>query len=59
MTEKQLAAMLKVQFTPTRNFRQGSEHCRELATAATGGGKADTLKGIACRAADGEWVFKS
>lgn len=45
--------------TPTRNFKQGSEPCREFTTAVSAGKKKDTVKGVACRRGDGEWIFKS
>ena len=45
--------------TPTRNFKQGNESCREFTTALASGKKAETVKGIACRKANGEWVFKT
>jgi len=45
--------------TPTRNFKRGSEACREFTTAVSHGKKKDSVKGVACRGKDGDWVFKS
>jgi surface antigen len=44
--------------TPTRNFKQGNEACREFTTAVSTGKKRDSVKGVACRSGEGEWVFK-
>ncbi|MDF3010449.1 MAG: uncharacterized protein K0S03_1245 [Burkholderiales bacterium] len=44
--------------TPTRNFKQGNEACREFTTAVSAGKKRDSVKGVACRSGEGEWVFK-
>ena len=46
---------------PTRRaarFKQGSEACREFTTALSSGKKKDSVKGVACRSGEGEWVFK-
>lgn len=45
--------------TPTAAFKEGSVPCRRFTTVLTAGKKKDTLKGAACRQADGEWVFKA
>jgi surface antigen len=47
--------------TPTRGFKEGSTPCREFTTQVSTGkkGKRDTVKGVACRRGDGEWVFRS
>jgi surface antigen len=48
--------------TPTRNFVDGKEHCREFTTELSGGskgGKKDKVTGVACRGAKGAWVFKA
>ena len=45
--------------TPTRNFKQGKEACREFTTAVSSGKKKDSVKGVACRGGGGEWVFRS
>jgi surface antigen len=44
--------------TPTRDFKQGSEACREFTTALRKGETKDSVKGVACRGGNGEWVFK-
>lgn len=48
--------------TPTRNFRQQNQACREF-VAELGGGKGtkkkDKVTGVACRRGSGEWVFKT
>jgi surface antigen len=48
--------------TPTRNFRQQNQSCREF-VAELGGGKGknkkDMVTGVACRRGSGEWVFKT
>jgi len=44
--------------TPTRNFKQGNTPCREFTTAVSAGRKKDSVKGVACRSGEGEWVFK-
>ncbi|HZO04387.1 MAG TPA: RT0821/Lpp0805 family surface protein [Burkholderiales bacterium] len=47
--------------TPTRNFVDGKDHCREFTTELSSGkgGKKDRVSGVACRGAKGEWLFKS
>ena len=45
--------------TPTRNFKQGNASCREFTTAVSAGRKKDSVKGVACRRGDGEWVLGS
>jgi surface antigen len=47
--------------TPTRNFRDGQQACREFKTelSSTRNGKKDTVAGVACRRPGGEWVFKA
>ena len=45
--------------TPTRDFKQGKEACREFTTAVARGKKADSVKGVACRRGGaGEWEFR-
>lgn len=48
--------------TPTRNFTQQNQSCREF-VAELGGGKGkkktDKVTGVACRRGGGEWVFKT
>lgn len=48
--------------TPTRNFTEGNQACREFTTElAVGKGKKkkDKVSGIACRRGNGDWVFKA
>jgi surface antigen len=46
--------------TPTRDFRDGKQACREFTTELSGrGGQADRMTGVACRRANGEWAFRS
>lgn len=47
--------------TPTRNFQEGKEHCREFTTELSSGksNKKDKVTGVACRGAKGEWLFRS
>ena len=60
-TNKQTGVAYRL--TPTRGFKEGSTPCREFTTQVSTGkkgkGKNDTVKGVACRRGDGEWVFKS
>jgi surface antigen len=46
--------------TPTRNFQEGKEQCREFTTELAGKGKRkEKVTGVACRRGNGEWVFKA
>jgi surface antigen len=47
--------------TPTRNFQQGSQACREFVTElANGKGKKKhKVTGVACRQGNGDWVLKT
>jgi surface antigen len=49
--------------TPVRGFNEGKTPCREFTTQVSTGkkgkGKGETVKGVACRRGEGEWVFKS
>ena len=47
--------------TPTRNFVDGREHCREFTTELSSGkgSRRDVVAGVACRGAKGEWLLKS
>ncbi|HZM36631.1 MAG TPA: RT0821/Lpp0805 family surface protein [Burkholderiales bacterium] len=45
--------------TPTRDFKQGREACREFTTMATKGKKEQSVKGVACRHGDGQWEVRS
>jgi surface antigen len=44
--------------TPKRTFKQGSTPCREFATSLTAGKKQDSVRSVACRSGDGEWILK-
>jgi surface antigen len=54
---KNEATGVSYRLTPTRNFTQGKESCREFTTALSSGGRKDSVKGVACRRPGGEWVF--
>ena len=48
--------------TPTRNFTEGNQACREFTTELAGGKgkkKKDKVTGVACRRGNGEWIFKA
>jgi surface antigen len=47
--------------TPTRNFAEGNQACREFTTELAGKGKKkkDKVTGVACRRGNGEWIFKA
>ena len=45
--------------TPTGHYVQGKTPCREFTTVVSSGKKRDTVKGVACRRAGGQWVFKT
>jgi surface antigen len=48
--------------TPTRNFQDGNQACREFTTELAGGKgkkKKDKVTGVACRRGNGEWIFKA
>jgi surface antigen len=46
--------------TPTRNFQDGKEHCREFTTDLVGkGNRKEKVTGVACRRGNAEWVFKA
>jgi surface antigen len=45
--------------TPTRNLGSRQQPCREFSTALVSGKKRDAVAGVACRRANGEWVFRS
>jgi surface antigen len=55
------ATGINYRVTPTRNFQDGKQHCREFTTElSTGkGAKKDTVRGVACRGAKGEWVVRA
>jgi len=45
--------------TPTRNYQDVNKPCREFTTVVSSGKKKDTVKGVACRRANGDWDFKA
>jgi len=46
--------------TPTRNFQDGKQACREFITELSSRGKKkDKVTGVACRRPGGEWVFRA
>jgi hypothetical protein len=45
------------EFTATREFRRGDLTCRNFVEASYRGGTNTSLRGTACRAADGNWRF--
>lgn len=45
--------------TPTKNFNQNGEYCREYQTTVTVSGKAQKAYGTACRQPDGSWHIVS
>jgi surface antigen len=47
--------------TPTRNFKQADQACREFVTELNSakGKKKDSLAAVACRRGNGEWDFNS
>ena len=53
------ATGVNYRMTPTGAFTAGRTPCREFNTVVSAGKKRDTIKGVACRRGDGEWVFKS
>ena len=44
--------------TPTRTYEAGGTPCREFSVDATVDGKAEQVRGTACRQADGSWKTK-
>jgi len=55
------ATGVRYRVTPTRNFNEGRQACREFTTEIAGKGlrKTDKVTGIACRRGKGEWVLKT
>jgi surface antigen len=47
------------ELTPTRNVGERRSPCREFTTVVSSGRVTDTVAGVACRRANGEWVFRS
>jgi len=52
------ATGVSYRMTPTGAFTSGGAPCRRFNTVVSAGKKRDTIKGVACRRGDGEWVFK-
>jgi surface antigen len=52
-------AGVRYELTPTRNVGDRASPCREFVTKVSSGRVSDAVKGVACRRANGEWVFKS
>jgi surface antigen len=53
------ASGTQYELTPTRNLGDKANPCREFVTKVSAGATSDAIKGVACRRANGEWVFKS
>jgi surface antigen len=53
------ATGVSYQLTPTRNFQQGGQPCREFTTLVSNARKKDVVTGVACRGGNGDWVFRS
>lgn len=45
--------------TPTRNFQEGKEACREFTTELSKDARKEKVAGVACRRPGGEWAFRS
>ena len=45
--------------TPTRNFQDVNNPCREFTTLVSSAQKKDSVKGVACRRGNGEWEFRA
>jgi surface antigen len=58
---KNTATGVAYRVTPTRNFTDGRQACREFTTElhSAKGKKSDKITGVACRQPGGEWVFKA
>ena len=50
---------VQYELTPTRNLGDRANPCREFLTKVSSAKASDAVKGVACRRANGEWVFKS
>ena len=53
------ATGVSYRLTPTRNFQDRKEPCREFSTLVSNGKRKETVTGIACRRSSGDWVFKT
>jgi len=47
------------ELTPTRNVGDRKSACREFTTLVSSGKVSEAVQGVACRRANGEWVFRS
>jgi len=56
---KNEATGVAYRLTPTRNLGDEKNPCREFTTAVKTDKKSSSVKGVACRGANGEWVLKS
>jgi surface antigen len=45
--------------TPTRNYQDEARPCRDFTTVLSKGTSRQTVKGVACRRPNGDWVFKA
>lgn|SRR5574341_499763 len=45
--------------TPTKNYRDAQQPCREFTTQMSSGPKKESVKGVACRRGNGDWEFRS
>lgn len=53
------ASGVHYELTPTGKASDPKNPCREFTTRVSSGKLADVVKGVACRRAGGDWVFKS
>lgn len=53
------ATGVSYRLTPTRNVSGGRQPCREFRTVVSAGKKRDSVTGVACRRANGDWVLKT
>jgi surface antigen len=56
---KNEATGVTYRLTPTRNFQDRNQPCREFTTLVSSGKKKETVTGVACRRASGDWIFKT
>ena len=47
------------ELTPTRNFGDRQNPCREFRTVVSAGQRRDSIVGAACRKGDGEWAYSA
>ena len=53
------SAGVQYELTPTRNSGNKSNPCRQFVTRVSTDATRDSIKGTACRQANGDWVFKN